>query len=100
MDETEVAVSLEAHEQRIDSLKRRTDDLETRSKAIQELAISVNRMAVSIENMLQELNQQGSRLETLERVPVETGKVIKAAIITALSGGFISAIVTAVLKSI
>ena len=97
MDETEVAVRLEAHEQRIDSLKRRTDDLETRSK---ELAISVNRMAVSIENMLQELNQQGSRLETLERVPVETGKVIKAAIITALSGGFISAIVTAVLKSI
>lgn len=29
MDETEVAVRLEAHEQRIDSLKRRTDDLET-----------------------------------------------------------------------
>ena len=88
MDETEVAVRLEAHEQRIDSLKRRTDDLETRSKAIQELAISVNRMAVSIENMLQELNQQGSRLETLERVPVETGKVKKRRLLQRLGTRF------------
>ena len=100
MDETKVAVRLEAHEQRIDSLKRRTDDLETQSKVIQELAISVNRMAVSIENMLRELNRQGNRLETLERVPVETGKVVKAAIITALSGGLIGAMVTAMMKFI
>lgn len=99
MDETEVAVKLEAHEQGIDSLKRRADDLETRSKVIQDLAISVNRMAVSIESMLQELDRQGNRLETLERVPAETGKVIKAAIITALSGGLIGAVVTAVLRS-
>lgn len=99
MDETEVAVKLEAQEQGIDSLKRRADDLETRSKVIQDLAISVNRMAVSIESMLQELDRQGNRLETLERVPAETGKVIKAAIITALSGGLIGAVVTAVLQS-
>lgn len=99
MDETEVAVKLEAHGQGIDSLKRRADDLETRSKVIQDLAISVNRMAVSIESMLQELDRQGNRLETLERVPAETGKVIKAAIITALSGGLIGAVVTAVLRS-
>lgn len=64
---------------------------------IQELAISVNRMAVSVENMLKELNRQGERLEVLEKVPIETGKVLKSAIITALVSGIVGAMVTAVL---
>lgn len=64
---------------------------------IQELAISVNRMAVSVENMLKELNRQGERLEVLEKEPIETGKVLKSAIITALVSGIVGAMVTAVL---
>ena len=64
---------------------------------IQELAISVNRMAVSVENMLKELNRQGERLEVLEKVPIETGKVLKSAIITALVSGIVGAMVTTVL---
>ena len=71
--------------------------MEKQGGMIQELAISVNRMAVSVENMLKELNRQGERLEVLEKVPIETGKVLKSAIITALVSGIVGAMVTAVL---
>ncbi|MDE7286216.1 MAG: hypothetical protein K2N55_05165 [Lachnospiraceae bacterium] len=97
MGEREIAVRVEVHEHEIESLKYRVNDLEAQSKAIQELAISVNRMAVSMENMLQELNRQGERLEALERVPAETGKLLKTAIITALTGSIVGAVMTAVL---
>lgn len=97
MDETEVAVKVEVHDHDIESLKYRVNDLEAQSKAIQELAISVNRMAVSMENMLQELNRQGERLEVLERMPAETGKLVKTAIITALTGSIVGAMMTAIL---
>lgn len=97
MDETEVAVKVEVHDHDIESLKYRVSDLESQSKAIQELAISVNRMAVSMENMLQELNRQGERLEVLERMPAETGKLVKTAIITALTGSIVGAMMTAIL---
>ncbi|MBD5461998.1 MAG: hypothetical protein HDR24_02900 [Lachnospiraceae bacterium] len=97
MDETEVAVKVEVHDHDIESLKYRVNDLESQSKAIQELAISVNRMAVSMENMLQELNRQGERLEVLERMPAETGKLVKTAIITALTGSIVGAMMTAIL---
>ena len=39
----------------------------------------------------------GERLEVLEKVPIETGKVLKSAIITALVSGIVGAMVTAVL---
>ena len=97
MGEADIAVRIEVHELDIESLKYRVNDLEGQSKAIQELAISVNRMAVSMENMLQELNRQGERLEALERVPAETGKLVKTAIITALTGSIVGAVMTAVL---
>lgn len=97
MDVTEIAVKLEAHEHEIESLKHRVKDLEKQGGMIQELAISVNRMAVSVENMLKELNRQGERLEVLEKVPIETGKVLKSAIITALVSGIVGAMVTTVL---
>ncbi|MDE5910265.1 MAG: hypothetical protein K2H52_16235 [Lachnospiraceae bacterium] len=96
MDSTEVAVKLEAHEHEIGSLKYRVKDLELAIKAINELAISVNKMAVSMENMLHELNRQGNRLEELEKVPTETNKQVKAAVITALAGGVIGAVITAI----
>lgn len=97
MDVTEAAIKLEAHEHEIGSLKHRVKDLETESKAIQELAISVNRMAVNMENMLEELKKHSERLEALEKVPVETGRQVKAAVITALAGGLVGAVVTTVL---
>lgn len=98
--ETDVAVRLEAHDHEIGSLKHRTRDLEAEFKVINELALSVNRMAVSMENMLQEINRQGDRLEELEKVPVETNRQVKQAIITALVGGIVGAFITAILVTL
>lgn len=100
MDETEIAVKLEAYNHEIGSLKHRVKDLEEVSKALQELAISVNKMAVSMENMMGELQKQGTRLEVLEKVPVENNKQIKSAVITALTGGIVGAVLTAILSII
>jgi hypothetical protein len=98
--ETEVAVKLEAHEHEIKSLKHRVTGLEIQSKAIQDLVISVNKMAVNMENMLEEQKKQGERLEALERVPSETGKQVKNAVITALVGGIVGAFLAAILTII
>lgn len=97
MDETEVAVKIEVHEYEISFLKNRLKDLEAQARTIHELSIALNKMAVNMENILQELNRQGERVEVLEKVPVETGKQIKAAIITALVGGAVGAVMTAIL---
>ena len=97
MEETKIEVKLEAHEHEIGSLKHRVEELELQNRSIQKLDISVSKMAVNVENMLRELNKQGERMEMLKRVPTETGKLIKAAIITALVSGVIVATVTAVI---
>ena len=97
MDETQIAVSLKAYEHEIETLQYRVRSLEDQSKSMHQLVISVNRMAVSIENMQKEMNLQGERLKVLEMVPGETGRLVKAAIITSVTGAVIGAAVTAVL---
>lgn len=97
MDETGIAVKLEAHEHEIGSLKHRVRELEGEAKVINDLAISINKMAVNMENMLVELKRHSERLEILEKVPLETNKQVKAAIITALVGGIVGAVLTAIL---
>lgn len=98
--EMDVAVKLEAHEHEIASLKHRVKELEAENKAIQELALSVNKMAVNMENMLEEQRRQGERLEVLEKVPSETNKQIKQALISALAGGIVGTFVTAILAGL
>ena len=98
--ETEVAVKFEAHEHEIGSLKHRVHSLEIQGKAIQDLVISVNKMAVNMENMLEEQKKQGARLEALEKVPSETNKQVKNAVITALVGGIVGAFLAAILTII
>ena len=98
--ETEVAVKFEAHDHEIKSLKHRVQDLEIQSKAIQDLVLSVNKMAINMENMLEEQKKQGQRLEVLERVPAETNRQVKQAIINTLVGGIVGSIVTALLTII
>ena len=97
MDETEIAVKLEAHDHEIGSLEFRIQNVEAQKDAIQEMAISINTISVGIDNMLRELNQQGKRLKELEKAPTETGKTIKTAVITALAGGMVGAVMTAIL---
>ena len=98
MNEMELMVKLEGHDHQIGSLKHRVTELEIQSMAIQELAISTNKMTVVIENMLKELNQQGQRLERMERVPMETVNLIKGTIITTLISGTVGAVVATFLS--
>lgn len=97
MNEQEIAVRLEGHEHEINSLKHRMKDVEAETKVINELTVSVSKMAVSMENMLGELRSQGERLQLLEKVPAETNKMIRQAIITTLGGGVLGAVATKVL---
>lgn len=97
MNEQEIAVKLEGHEHEIASLKHRMKDVEAETKVINELTVSVSKMAVSMENMISELRSQGDRLQVLEKVPAETNKMIRQAIITTLGGGMIGAVLTKVL---
>ena len=98
MNEMELAVKLEGHDHKISALQHRVGDLEGQRMAIHELAISANKMTVVIENMLEELNQQGLRLERMERGPAETMNLIKVTIITTLVGGIVGAVVTTILS--
>ncbi|MCI9386289.1 MAG: hypothetical protein K1W36_13895 [Lachnospiraceae bacterium] len=92
MDGMEIAVKLEAHEHDIESLRHRTKDLE-------QLAISVNRITVSMESLAAESAQQRKRLEMLEKVPLETVKLLKTTIITAIVSGAVGAILSAVMSA-
>ena len=50
--------------------------------------------------MLEELNQQGKRLERIEREPAETVALIKGTILTTLTGGVVGAVITFILSAI
>lgn len=97
MTEEEIAVSLAGHGHEIGSLKHRVKSLEAEGDTIQRLTVSINKMAVNMEHMLDEQRQQGERLAALEKVPVETNRAVRNAIITALAGGTVGAILTAVI---
>lgn len=97
MDETTVAVTLKTLEHEIEALQYRVESLEDQGRSLHELVISVNRMAMSIENMQKEMNIQGERLKILEMVPGETGKLVRAAVITSLAGGIAGMVITAFL---
>lgn len=97
MDNTEIAVRLEAHEHEIGSLKHRVKELEAESRALQKLTVCVNKMAVNMENMIRELAKHGERLEAMEREPAETHKQVKQAVMTSVVGTAVGAVVTAVL---
>ena len=57
-------------------------------------------MTVIIENMLEELNQQGKRLERIERESAETIALIKGTILTTLIRGVVGAVITFILSAI
>lgn len=100
MDETEVAVKFEAHEHEISSLEYRINNLEKQNEDIQTLTVSVNKVTFNIKDILKQLDGQGKRLEALEGGPKETNYLLKAAIITALVGGIIGTIMSAIMITI
>lgn len=71
MTEEEIAVKLAEHGKEIGSLKHRAADLEEQNKTIQELVLSVKELAINMRSMMVEQQDQGQRLNILEREPAE-----------------------------
>ena len=95
--DAEIAVKFEGHDHEIGSLKHRVKELEADSKSLQELVLSVRELAINMEHMITEQRQQGERLLTLESAPANTYRLIRNSVITALAGGVVGAIITAVI---
>lgn len=103
----EDAITRKEHEEfakRIDAenerQNRRIALLEENGQHINAMTVSIEKMAINMENMIAEQKKQGERLEELEKVPVETNRQVKSAVITALTGGVIGAVITAILSII
>lgn len=65
MNETDIAVKLENHDQQIKSLKHRMEEQEEQSKTIQELVLSVKELALNMQTMIEVQEKQGDRLAKL-----------------------------------
>lgn len=59
MNETDIAVKLENHDQQIKSLKHRMEEQEEQSKTIQELVLSVKELALNMQTMIEVQEKQG-----------------------------------------
>lgn len=88
--------------ERSKSNTHRLDTLEKDTKTIYELAKSVERIAINTENMQRQLQEQGNKIEALEKIPSQRYNAALKAVITAvcstLAGGIIGAIMTLILK--
>lgn len=91
MNETDIAVKLENHEQQIKSLKHRMEEQEEQSKTIQELVLSVKELALNMQNMIEVQQKQGEKLAKLESEPAERWNTAKRTAFTSM----ISAVSTA-----
>lgn len=99
-DVTQVRVTLENHETRIDMLERALVKLEATAQSIYDMSLSVNRLAINMENMLAEQKAQGERIKTLEAQPTETWNTVKKTVLTAIVSAVAGAIIAAVLASV
>ena len=100
MNMEDVVIKLTEHGEEIGSLKHRMNDVEEAVEAQVSLARSVDKLATNMEYMCKEQVNQGKRLERLEQAPAEDFKHYKRAIITAMTGTLIGAILGAVLALI
>lgn len=92
MNETEIAVKLENHEQQIKSLKHRMDEQEEQSKTIQELVLSVKELAINMQSMIEVQGKQGDRLAKLEAAPAEQWSSMKRTIFNTIVGAMAGAV--------
>ncbi len=72
----------------------RLDQLEENIKVIQELTLSVHTLAHDMKQMLDELKDQGERLDKLEQEPADTWKKFKTTILTAIISAAAGSLVT------
>lgn len=94
MNETDIAVRLENHDQQIKSLKHRMDEQEEQSKTIQDLVLSVKELAINMQSMIEVQSKQGDRLAKLEAAPAEQWSSMKRTIFNTFVGAGAGAIAT------
>lgn len=91
-DEFKKRISDEDHRQ-----NKRIDNCEDAIKLMGELAVQSAKTNQNIESMVKEISKHGERLDELEKVPAETNKQIRNALINTISGGVLGAVITKVL---
>ena len=93
----EIEVIIERHEQRIKTLEREMNDM----KAVQAEIRSMNETLVTLANEIKHTNEHLSRherkIEEIEAVPKQRLQQIITAVIAALAGGLISAVIGMIL---
>ena len=94
MNETDIAVKLENHDQQIKSLKHRMEEQEEQSKTIQELVLSVKELALNMQTMIEVQGKQGYRLAKLEAAPAEQWSSMKRTIFNTMVGAMAGALAT------
>ncbi len=100
MNAEDMVIRLTKHGEEIGSLKHRMSDVEGAVQAQISLARSVDKLATNMEYMCKEQVSQGKRLERLEQAPAEDFKHYKRAIVTAMTGTLIGAVIGALLALI
>ena len=77
-------------------MNRRIGLLEEEVRQISQIASSVEKLAINMENMLKEQQEQGERLEKLEREPGDTWQRIKNKALDTAVGLIFGAFITGV----
>ena len=97
MTEYEIALKLNDHDNKLETLDDRVIKCEEQSKSLNDIALNVNTLATNMHNMLTVLQKQGERLECLEKAPLEDYKRLKWLIVGCVVTGVIGAIISSVM---
>ena len=97
MTDIDIAVKIAETDKEVVSLKHRVSELEEQNDVIQQLALSVNELAINMRSMIKEQEKQGQRIASLEAQPANRWNTLTTVIITAISSGLVTYVLTSLL---
>lgn len=96
----EVCVVLERHDQHIKSLQHQVDDLKGVQSEIKVMSETLITLTNEIKHANEHMARQEQRIEEIEKQPRARLNQITTAIIAALAGGIITAIISAIIANL
>lgn len=93
----EAQIILERHEQRLKSIERDISDLKAVQTEIRTMNETLVTLATELKHTNEHLKRHEQKIDAIESQPRMRMQQIITAIIAAISGGFISAIITMIL---
>lgn len=93
----EAQIILERHEQRLKSIERDISDLKAVQTEIRTMNETLVTLATELKHTNEHLKRNEQKIDAIESQPRMRMQQIITAIIAAISGGFISAIITMIL---